>query len=996
MATITKAIADYSIAVGHGSSARGKYGVSLGSQSSQMHEGSVSIGYNADAGLILGHSSWTETNESTNGSAWSDITYNTPSEGTYVDIPIFVAVSNGSTTSVMVSDDGENWNAYNTVGSNLSWNAITSAVPSTGTYDDKILFVAVGASGSNNDDRVMTSSNGVTWTKQTSITNSWKDITHGIPREGIYNDTTVFVAVATDGTGNRVMTSDDGESWTGRDTANKDLEWCSITSGVILDDESTEINKTIFVAVSNDPDSLDNINYVLTSLDAINWSMTQVSQSSISICSGVPNTGTYANKTLFVALSESGSVITSINGTTWEPATSSIGSDWTKINSGTINGITVFIAVRNGGSNRIMTSFDGYTWNLETAPDKSYTSVVSGIPGKGTQGTYSGESIFVAISNDGGFEQVATSNFSSKNSLAIGTNATTGGESSVAFGYGATTNNSHNAIAIGKGTIGMADHSIVLGTDASANGLYNIAIGYKAGADINVPNCISIGNNASVTHMNCIAIGQGSKTTSGHSVAIGNDATANYSSMAIGNAAKATDSASCAVGSAAEAIADNTVAVGTSAKATGADSIAIGKGAVVTGSNSIALGRDSTVTADNVICLGNGTQNVGIGITNPVRALDILGSARLEESSGAYLNIGSGTSSGLHHMDYWSPQPFYINYYSQEYGVNNSSDYHGEIRLGYNRMTIRNSGHVGIGTTNPQKTLHVQGGVRIGNYWHIEGSGQDLHFYYNNSSKAFIHYNLVGSTWMNFTGQHRTFIENVLHTDASNNQGLIVCANKNTYMSMSNKLEKGNKAITQNESLPLVSLSTKSNDKSCFGVISDSEDPEQRSDKFGNFVTPYEKEDGDTRIYINSVGEGAVWVSNKNGSLESGDYITTSNIPGYGEKQDSVFLANYTVAKITMDCDFNPQLQPSEIILKQETLDASGNTIYENVLDDNGMLQWTNELDGIGNIVYEYPYNLRYLDLSGNRYSKDDYDTKIANNEEVYIAAYVGCTYHCG
>jgi len=213
---------------------------------------------------------------------------------------------------------------------------------------------------------------------------------------------------------------------------------------------------------------------------------------------------------------------------------------------------------------------------------------------------------------------------------------------------------------------------------------------------------------------------------------------------------------------------------------------------------------------------------------------------------------------------------------------------------------------------------------------------------------------------------------------------------------MSNKLEKGNKAITQNESLPLVSLSTKSNDKSCFGVISDSEDPEQRSDKFGNFVTPYEKEDGDTRIYINSVGEGAIWVSNKNGSLESGDYITTSDIPGYGEKQDDDILHNYTVAKITMDCDFNPQSQPKEIILKQETLDASGNTIYENVLDDNGMLQWTNELDGSGNIVYEYPYNLRYLDLSGNRYSKDDYDTKIANNEEVYIAAYVGCTYHCG
>ena len=718
MATITKAIADYSIAVGHGSSARGKYGVSLGSQSSQMHEGSVSIGYNADAGLILGNSSWTE--QSTNGSAWSDITYNTPSEGTtYVDIPIFVAVSNGSTTSVMISDDGENWAPYNTVGSNLSWNAITSAVPSTGTYKEKTLFVAVGSSGVNNDERVMTSDDGESWTKQTSITNSWKDITHGIPRAGIYIDTTVFVAVATDGTGNRVMTSDDGESWTGRDTTNKDYQWCSITSGVILDE-------TIFVAVSNDAF------YVLTSLNAIDWDLASVTQGSISICSGIPNTGTYANKTLFVALNENGSVIYSINGTTW--LSSSAGpasSNWTKINSGTINGITVFIAVADSGNNNhlIMTSFDGYTWNLETAPDKSYTSVVSGIPGKGTQGTYSGESIFVAISNDSGFmKQVVTSNFSSKNSLAIGTNATTGGESSVAFGYGATTNNSHNAIAIGKGTIGMADHSIVLGTDASANGLYNIAIGYKAGATFDQQNCISIGNNASVSINNCIAIGNGSKTTHQQSVAIGNDATAALVSMAIGSGAKSTGYMSCAVGSGADATQANTVAVGSAAEAKGAGSIAIGKGAN-TGNytNSIALGTDSTVTNNNVICLGDGTQKVGIGVTSPVYTLDIsagtLGSNTNDEIRYArfksinhnlsYLDIyerrftdGSNWDTAATRIqkmiDITKQAYIEFNPQASGYGLAFGS---GQTQL----MTIRANGNVGIGTTAPVHPLHVAG-----------------------------------------------------------------------------------------------------------------------------------------------------------------------------------------------------------------------------------------------------------------------------------------------
>ena len=272
---------------------------------------------------------------------------------------------------------------------------------------------------------------------------------------------------------------------------------------------------------------------------------------------------------------------------------------------------------------------------------------------------------------------------------------------------------------------------------------------------------------------------------------------------------------------------------------------------------------------------------------------------------------------------------------------------------------------------------------------------QNLGFFQSGTLKAYVEDDW-GTSQFNFTGQHTTYVENINYYDASYNQGLIVCANKNAYINMNEQIYKGNKAITQDECLPIVSLSNKTEDKTCFGVISGSEDSEKRIERFGNFVTPYEKEQGDTRIHINSIGEGAMWVSNRNGPLESGDYITTTDIPGYGMKQDLEILCNYTVAKITMDCDFNPQLQPKEIILKQESLDASGNTIYENILDVNGMIQWTNELDTSGNIVYEHPYNLRYLDLSGNRYTKHEYDIKLTDEEELYIAAYVGCTYHCG
>ena len=61
----------------------------------------------------------------------------------------------------------------------------------------------------------------------------------------------------------------------------------------------------------------------------------------------------------------------------------------------------------------------------------------------------------------------------------------------------------------------------------------------------------------------------------------------------------------------------------------------------------------------------------------------------------------------------------------------------------------------------------------------------------------------------------------------------------------------------------------------------------------------------DDRLVINSLGEGAIMVSNINGNLENGDYITTSAIEGLGMKQDDDLLHNYTVAKITQDCDFS-------------------------------------------------------------------------------------------
>jgi hypothetical protein len=215
-------------------------------------------------------------------------------------------------------------------------------------------------------------------------------------------------------------------------------------------------------------------------------------------------------------------------------------------------------------------------------------------------------------------------------------------------------------------------------------------------------------------------------------------------------------------------------------------------------------------------------------------------------------------------------------------------------------------------------------GMENGAIWYCSPA---LHkFYINTTHEASI---TTAGPVSTFTGQHRCTLGQVTNEDLV---GRIVVAENNKYVKMNDGVETGSNAITINECLPVLTLSTKSNQKSCFGVVSSGEDPDGRQDKYGNFISHHVKEAGDTRYVINSVGEGAMWVTDINGSLESGDYITTSNVPGYGQKQDSEFLANYTVAKITMDCDFNPVTQPIQIIKKElANVNYWVKTTYSNV-----------------------------------------------------------------
>lgn len=323
--------------------------------------------------------------------------------------------------------------------------------------------------------------------------------------------------------------------------------------------------------------------------------------------------------------------------------------------------------------------------------------------------------------------------------------------------------------------------------------------------------------------------------------------------------------------------------------------------------------------------------------------------------------------------------------------------------------------------------------------------------------------NSSDSSRFDFTGQHRCLsYERTITVD---HYGLIVYSTGD-YINIDNEISP-----TMNNSLPLCNLTNTENDKRVFGVISDEKDDNnERKTGWGVFKTVEQKGTvNEKRLHINGIGEGSIWICNKNGNIENGDYITTGTVPGYGVKQSDDLLHNYTVAKITCECNFSLEkkikmkiktrniITTTEVpetkkiidkipkkkvvydedkkqyvyktIIQEETkqvplydtfnfYDEDGNiikdedgnpkihevprmkTITENkceiIYDDNGRIQYEKDLDENGQEQLIYEYDTRFLLNDGTILkNEEEYNLRLNNGEEVFIACFVGCTYHC-
>jgi cytoskeletal protein CcmA (bactofilin family) len=354
--------------------------------------------------------------------------------------------------------------------------------------------------------------------------------------------------------------------------------------------------------------------------------------------------------------------------------------------------------------------------------------------------------------------------------------------------------------------------------------------------------------------------------------------------------------------------------------------------------------------------------NVGVGTSSPGAKLHVSGStilsggnvtitSRLTLSGGAQIH-GSGASGPLIIDPNYSSNNYILLY--DEVVVSGHLSVTGNVRLA-STLSVNRAVHIkqhhDFGTasnlTIASASLAFER-AENSQTWHIAHTADaDLAFYFASGTVEAIPRGYLADdsnvSNIDFTGQHRsTPLVSTLVTNVSNYIGRIVIS-AGTYNNIS-----GSTLPTINEALPVVDLASTYQDKRVYGVISELED-EKREYAVGAFVSVFQKEAGDNKLIINAVGEGGIWVCDSHGDLENGDYITSSNVPGYGAKQDDDLQHNYTVAKITQNENFE---------------DMTGG---------------------------------RYINSSGITITEAEYNSeKRRGRNRAYKARFVGCTYHCG
>jgi len=334
--------------------------------------------------------------------------------------------------------------------------------------------------------------------------------------------------------------------------------------------------------------------------------------------------------------------------------------------------------------------------------------------------------------------------------FAGGTFSVASGDRCIALGNGAIASG-YASISLGENTKSTSWASVATGLGTVASGLYSTAMGYQSLASEQVST----------------ALGQGTIASGYASTAMGNGTKARaLNSTALGHLTIADGYASIAMGENSKAIGNITCSLGFNTKAKPFASLVLGQF-----NDSTTISTTTWDLNDAVFIIGNGSSEnsranamtvlkngkTGINTTTPDAMLHVIkdtpsnglynsnAAAIFEGDQGSFIQLSNdkavqtGILSGTEVTSIRTALIF-------------TADSSIQMRTGgnLNKMTIKKDGNVGIGTTSPQKLLHISGGTG-GNIYNAEADlvvEDNNHAYIqfsspNNSASGFLSGNAV-------------------------------------------------------------------------------------------------------------------------------------------------------------------------------------------------------------------------------------------------------------
>jgi hypothetical protein len=300
-----------------------------------------------------------------------------------------------------------------------------------------------------------------------------------------------------------------------------------------------------------------------------------------------------------------------------------------------------------------------------------------------------------------------------------------------------------------------------------------------------------------------------------------------------------------------------------------------------------APGGTGTITNKFAFVTESGAGNVGIGTSTPGAQLEVNGQVKITGGSPAAGNVLMSDATGLASWsayvspDVWADAGTYIypaGGASKNVSIGTTSAHTSKLYV-YNNSSWPSSGTTTLFLNDNSVSTTAALILDLDFVSATSATSDDkfIRFMRNGNEVGSVNTQVVYST---FTGGH---IGHSYVNGTDWEPGMIVCVSEDSLFPAAGK------------SAFYINVSAHAYDKSAIGVFTGIEKEHNRLGM----------DPAKCAYSYNALGDGLILVTDQGGDIRIGDYITTSDLPGYGMKQNDDLIHNYTVAKATDTVDWS-------------------------------------------------------------------------------------------